>query len=166
MIAALCNLQRAEHPKVEQMEDFAVLQRVEWGRMKVEQVAEALGVVEVVGLEVAGGHAEVVLRGQVMVDKPRLVGMILGEVARPCQSNSSSRGKAFGKWLLAAASGKTWTRRGRSRCSKRCATVSRRSASWSGVGEMAAPCMWGTRRTCRTTRGSCRRRMTNAGGMR
>ena len=89
MIAALCNLQRAEHPKVEQMEDFVLLQRVEWGRMKVEQVAEVLGVVEVVGLEV--------LRGQVMMDNPRQVGTILGEVARPCHSNSSSPGKAFGK---------------------------------------------------------------------
>ena len=57
---------------------------VEGGQVRVEQAVEARSVVEVVGGEVAGGQT-VVVRGQVMMEKARQVGMMLGEVARPCQ---------------------------------------------------------------------------------
>ena len=110
-----------DNVKMEQVE-VVLLGRVELGQVTVEQVVEALRGVEVVGMEVAGRQVgmagrqvEVVVGGHVMVEKPGQVARTVGEAARPCQSSSSSRGKTFGKWIVAAASGKMSTRRGWSR---------------------------------------------------
>ena len=88
-IGAVCDGQTMlDNVKMEQVE-VVLLGRVELGQVTVEQVVEALGAVEVVGMEVAGRQVDVVVGGQVMVEKPRQVGMMLGQVASPCQSSSS-----------------------------------------------------------------------------
>ena len=86
MFDAVCNgLTRVEHVKVKQIEGVVLVQWVEWGQVRVEQVVEVFGVVRVVGMEVVGWQTEGVVSGQLMMEKARQVGMMLGAVARPRQ---------------------------------------------------------------------------------
>ena len=73
-------------------------QKVELGPVRVEQVVEVLGAVEVVGMEVLGmGVAGRQVGGHLQMKKTRQVTVTVGKAARPGHSSSSSRGKTCGK---------------------------------------------------------------------
>ena len=97
---------------------------VEVASVKVLGVAGS--VVEMLGkqLEMLGKQLEMLSKQQEMLSKQQEMGKQQVGRAHPCQSSSNSRARTCGRQLWAMADGRTWTRRGRSRFSKRCATVS------------------------------------------
>ena len=101
------------------------------GRLGVEVCGKVgvIGIVEVLGMlrvEVPGVETMVEMGGKqlTMVGKQLQMGKQQVRRAHPCQSSSNSRTRTCGRQLWAMAIGWTWTRRGRSRFSKRCARVS------------------------------------------
>ena len=96
---------------------------VEMGGKQLEMVGKQL---EMLGkqLEMLGKQLEMVGKQLEMVSKQQEMGKQQVGRAHPCQSSSNSRARTCGRQLWAMADGRTWTRRGRSRFSKRCATVS------------------------------------------
>jgi GTP-binding protein LepA len=97
-----------------------LLEKQKEGKKRMRQV----GSVEVPGVETTvemGGKQLTMVRKQLQMGKQQV------RRAHPCQSSSNSRTWTYGRQLWAVAHGWTWTRRGRSRFSKQCATVSPRS---------------------------------------
>ena len=73
-------------------------EKVELGPVRVDQVVEVLGAVEVLGMEVLGmGVAGRQVGGHLQMKKTRQVTVTVGKAARTSQSSSSSRGKTCGK---------------------------------------------------------------------
>ena len=75
-------------------------------------------------LEMLGKQLEMLGKQLEMLSKQQEMGKQQVRRAHPCQSSSNSRARTCGRQLWAMANGWTWTRRGRSRFSKRCARVS------------------------------------------
>jgi hypothetical protein len=100
------------------------------GRLGVEMVGTVeVASVKVLGVagsvvEMLGKQLEMLGKQLEMLSKQQEMGKQQVGRAHPCQSSSNSRARTCGRQLWAMADGRTWTRRGRSRFSKRCATVS------------------------------------------
>ena len=96
---------------------------VEKGGKQLEMLGKQL---EMLGkqLEMLGKQLEMLSKQQEMLSKQQEMGKQQVGRAHPCQSSSSSRAIPCGRQRWAMANGWTWTRRGRSHFSKRCARVS------------------------------------------
>ena len=115
------------------MKVVVLAQKLQWGQVKEVERVEACRGVEMIGTEVGGRQVDVVVAGRVIVEKLGQLALAVGEATRPCQYSLSARGKLSGKWHVAAASGKTSTRRGRRGCCIRGARAAGSSSSLVGL---------------------------------